>query len=96
MVHITDVKKITLMEQVADDYENLGKQGRFSKKCIPRGYIPDFDRTTIHKDQDQPIKPIKQEDPTEDTKAPAAPTEVEGLPSSHFRSKTKQQSTTRE
>ena len=90
------MKKITLTEQVADDYKNLGKQGRFSKKCIPRGYIPDFDWTTIHKDQDQPIKPIKQEDPTEDTTAPAAPTEVEGPPSSGLRSKTKQQSTTRE
>ena len=32
---VTDVKKITLMEQVADEYEQLGKQGRFSKKCIP-------------------------------------------------------------
>ena len=94
IVHITDVKKITLTEQVADDYENLGKQGRFSK-CIPRGYIPDFDWTTIHKDQDQPIKPIGQEDPTEDTTAPAAPTEVEGPPSSHLRSKTKQQLTTK-
>ena len=91
MVHITDVKKITLMEQVADDYENLGKQGRFSKKCIPRGYIPDFNWTTIHKDSDQPIKPIKQEDPTEDTTTPAAPTKVEGPPSSHLRSKTNQQ-----
>ena len=96
MVHITDVKKITLMEQVADDYENLGKQGRFRKKCIPRGYIPDFNWRTIHEDQDQPIKPIKQQDPTEDTTAPAAPTEVEGLPSSCLRSKTKQQLTTRE
>ena len=81
------------MEQVANDYENLGKQGRFSKKCIPRGYIPDFNWTTIH---DQPIKPIKQEDPTEDTTAPATPKEVEGQPSSHLRSKTKQQLTTRE
>ena len=88
MVHVTDVKKITLTEQVADEYENLGKQGRFSKKCIPRGYIPDFDWTTIHNDQDQPIKPITQD--------PAAPTEVEGLPSSHLRSKTKQQSTSNE
>ena len=82
MVHVTDVKTITLMEQVADDYENLGKQGRFSKKCIPRGYIPDFDWTTIHKGQDQPMKPIQQQDPTEDTTTPAAPTEVEGPPSS--------------
>ena len=96
MVHVTDVKKITLTEQVADDYENLGKQGRFSKKCIPRGYIPDFDWTTIHKDQDQPIKPIQQQDPTEDTTTPAAPTEVEGPPSSHLRSKMKWQLTTKD
>ena len=96
MVHMTDVKKITLTEQVADDYKNLGKQGRFSKKCIPRGYIPDFDWTTIHEDQDQPIKPIQQQDPTEDTTTPAAPTEVDRPPSSHLRSKTKQQLTTRE
>ena len=34
MVHITDMKKITLTEQVADEYEKLGKEGRFSKKCI--------------------------------------------------------------
>ena len=93
MVHATDVKKITLTEQVADEYENLGKEGRFSKKCIPRGYIPDFDWTTIHPSQDQPIKPIQQQDPTEDTTTPAAPTEVEGPPSSHLRSKKKQQHT---
>ena len=96
MVHITDMKKITLMEQVADDYKNLGKQGRFSKKCIPRGYIPDFDWKAIHEDQDQPIKPIQLQDTTEDTTTPAAPTEVEGPPSSHLRSKMKQQSTTKE
>ena len=96
MVHVTDVKKIILMEQVTDDYKNLGKQGRFSKKCIPKGYIPDFDWTTIHDDQDQPIKPIQQQDPTEDTTTPAAPTEVEGPPNSCLRSKMKQQLTTRE
>ena len=93
MVHVTDVKKITLMEQVADGYEDLGKQGRFSKKCIPRGYIPDLDWTTIHNDPDQTIKPFKHQDPTEDTTTQAAPTEVEGPPSSRLRSKTKQQLT---
>ena len=96
MVHVTDVKKITLMEQVADEYEKLGKEGRFSKKCIPRGYIPDFDWTTIHPSQDQPIRPIHQHDPTEDTTTPAAPTEVEGPPSSHLRSKMKQPPTSNE
>ena len=92
MVHITDMKKIRLMEQVADDYKNLGKQGRFSKKCIPRGY----NNTTIHKSQDQSIKPIQQQDPTEDATNPAAPTGVEGPPSSHPRSKMKQQMTAKE
>ena len=93
MVHVTDMKKITLTEQVADEYEKLGKEGRFSKKCIPRGYIPDFNWTTIHPSQDQPIRPIKLQDPNEDTTTPATPMEVEGPPSSHLRSKTKQQPT---
>ena len=59
MVHVTDVKRTTLMEQVADDYEQLDKQGRFSKKCIPRGYIPDLHWTKIHEVSDQPIWPVK-------------------------------------
>ena len=94
MVQVTDMKRTTLMEQVADDYGQIGKQGRFSKKCIPRSYIPDFNWTTIHEDSHQPIRPVKQdEDPTETTTTPAAPPEVEGPPSSHLRSKTKQQTT---
>ena len=40
-----ETTEITLTEQVADEYEQLGKEGRFSKRCIPRGYIPDFDQT---------------------------------------------------
>ena len=46
--------------------------------------------------QDQPFKSNKQHDPTKDTTTPAAPTEVEGPPSSHLRSKTKQQHTSNE
>ena len=92
MVHVTDIKRTTLTEQVAGDYEQLGKQGRFSKKRIPRSYIPDLDWTTIYEDSDQPIKPVKQkEDPTETTTTPAASTEIEGPPNSHLRFKTKQQ-----
>ena len=37
-----------------------------------------------------------QQDPTKDTTTPAAPTEVEGPPSSHLRSKTKLQHTSNE
>ena len=88
VVHVTDMKRTTLTEQVAGNYEQLGKQGRFSKKCISRGYIPDLDWTTIHEGLNQPIWPVKQEDdPTETTTIPAAPPEVEGPPSSHLRSK---------
>ena len=62
---------------------------------MPRGYLPDLNWTTIHDDPNQPIKPVKQkEDSNETTVTPAAPTEVEGPPSSHLRSKTKQQSAT--
>ena len=46
--------------------------------------------------QDQPFELNKQQDPTKDTTTPAAPTEVEGPPSSHLRSKTKQQHTSNE
>ena len=91
MVHVTDVKRITLTEQVADDYKQLGKQRRFSKKCTIGGYIQDLNWTTIHEDSDQPIWPVKQEE--DSTTTPAAPPEVEGPPSSHLRSKTKQQTT---
>ena len=94
-VHATHVRKTTLTDKVADDYLQLCNEGRFTKKCVPRGYIPDLDWTTIHNDPNQPIKPVKQEkDPNETTVTPATPTEVEGLPSSCLRSKTKQQSTT--
>ena len=94
-VHITDVKKTTLTDEVADDYLQLCNKGRFAKKCLPRGYIPDLDWTIMHNDQDHPIKPVKQEqNPIKTTVTPAAPTGVEGPPSSHLRSKTKQQSTT--
>ena len=66
------------MEQVADDYEELGKQERLSKKCISRSYIPDLNWTTKHEDLDQPIKSVKQKEyPTGTTTTPAAPIEVE-------------------
>ena len=81
--------------EVADDYLQLCNERRFVKKCVPRGYIPDLDWTTIYDDPDQPIKPVKQKkDPTETTATPAAPTEVKGPPNSCLRSKTKWQTTT--
>ena len=91
MVHITDMKKTTLTDEVADYYLQLCNEGRFTKKSVPRGYIPDLNWTTINSDPDQLIKPIKQkEDPNETTTTPAAPTEVEGPSSSCLKSKAKQ------
>ena len=42
MVHITDMKKTTLTDKVAD-YLQLCNEGRFAKKWVPRGYISDLD-----------------------------------------------------
>ena len=87
MVHVIDVKKITLMEQVADEYEKLGKKGDSAKSVFHEATY----QTSIGQQYTQArINPSSQ-DPTEDTTTPAAPTEVEGPPSSHLRSKTKQQ-----
>ena len=38
-VHTTHVKKTTLRDKVADDYLQLCNEGRFAKKCVPRGYF---------------------------------------------------------
>ena len=46
MVHTTDMRKITLTDEVADDYLQLCNKGRFAKKCVPREYIPDVNWTT--------------------------------------------------
>ena len=69
------------------------KKGDSAKSVFHEAYIPDFNWATIHPSQDQPIKPIQQQDPTEDTTIPVALTEVEGPPSSRLRSKMKQQHT---
>ena len=66
--------------------KNSAKKGDPAKSVF-------HDWTKIHPSQDQPIKPIQQQDPTEDTTTPAAPTEVEGPPRSRLRSKMKQQHT---
>ena len=89
MVHIPDMKRTTLTYEVADDYIELCNEGRSAKKCVPRGYIPDLNWTAIHNDPNK----TRRGSHNETTVTPAAPTEVEGPPSSHFRSKTKQQST---
>ena len=90
---LDSIKHIPVPNSVMNEDEKLCKEGRFSKKCIPQAYIPDFDWTTIHQSQNQPIKQIQQQGPTEDTTTPAAPTEVDRPPSSRLRSKTKQQHT---
>ena len=52
MVHITDIKKTTLTDEVADDYLQLCNEGRFTKKGVPRGYMtstgPPYTTTRIN------------------------------------------------
>ena len=56
MVHVTDVKSTMLMEQVADDYQQLGKQGRFSKTVYSKRLHtrPQLDKNT------QKLRPTHQ------------------------------------
>ena len=76
MVYITDVKKTTLTDQVADDYQKLCNEGRFTKKGMPKGCIPDINWTTVCDDPNQANKTRRGSNKT--TVTSAAPTEVEG------------------
>ena len=70
--------------------KNSAKKGDSAKSVFHKAIY----QTSIGQQYTQArIKPIQQQDPTEDTTTPAAPTEVEGSPSSRLRSKTKQQHT---
>ena len=41
-VHITDVKRVTLMEKVATQIEEIYNKGRTAKNLIPQGLLPDL------------------------------------------------------
>ena len=88
-VHITDVKKITLTEQVADDYENLGKgdsaKSVFQEVTYQISIGQQYMKTWINP-LSQSSKRIQLR-----TLQPQLHPQVEGPPSSHLRSKSKQQ-----
>ena len=70
--------------------KNLAKKGDSAKSVFHKATY----QTSIGQQYTKArIKPIQQKDSTEDTTTPAAPTEVEGPPSSCLQSKTKQQDT---
>ena len=85
-VHITDVRRINMTKKVATQLEQVYNKGRTAKNLIPQGLIPDLGWNT---DQQGPNR---QTLPTEKQPEVAAtqimPTQVQGPPSSKFRSKT--------
>ena len=41
-VHITDVKRVTMMEKVATQMKEIYNKGRTAKNLIPQGLLPDL------------------------------------------------------
>ena len=41
-VHITDVKRVTMMEKVATQIKEIYNKGRTAKNLIPQGLLPDL------------------------------------------------------
>ena len=87
-VHITDVKRVTMMEKVATQMEEIYNKGRKAKNLIPQGLLPDLGWKTDQQEEER--QPLPVEKTTETTVATTTPNQVEGPPSSQLRSKTKQ------
>ena len=81
-VHITDVKRVTMMEKVATQMEEIYNKGRTAKNLIPQGLLPDLGWKTDQQEEER--QPLPVEKPTETTAATTTSNEVEGPPSSRL------------
>ena len=79
-VHITDVKRVTMMEKVATQIEEIYNKGRTAKNLIPQGLLPDLGWKTDQQEEER--QPLPVEKTTETTAATTTPNQVEGPPSS--------------
>ena len=79
-VHITDVKRVTMMENVATQMEEIYNKGRTAKNLIPQGLLPDLGWKTDQQEEER--QPLPVEKTMETTAAPTTPNHVEGPPSS--------------
>ena len=84
-VHITDVRHINMIEKVATQLEQIYDTGIKAKNLIPQGLIPDLGWNTDQ--QGTNWQPLPKEKP-EVAVTQTTPIQVEGPPSSRFRSKT--------
>ena len=79
-VHITDNKRVTMMEKVATQMKEIYNKGRTAKNLIPQGLLPDLEWKTDQQEEER--QPLPVEKTAETTVTPPTPTQVEGSPSS--------------
>ena len=87
-IHTTDVKRVTMMEKVATQMEEIYNKGKTVKNPIPQGLLPDLGWKTDQQEEER--QPLPVEKTMETTAATTTPNQVEGPPSSQLRSKIKQ------
>ena len=86
-VHITDVRKINMIEKVITQLKEIYDKGRTAKNLIPQGHIPDLGWNTDQQGKERQQLPVETH--PEATVTQTTPDQGEGPPSSWLRSKTK-------
>ena len=57
-VHITDVKRVTMMEKVATQMKEIYNKGRTAKNLIPQGLLPDLGWKTDQQEEGRQPLPV--------------------------------------
>ena len=81
-VHITDVKRVTMMEKVATQMKEIYNKGRTAKNLIPQGLFPDLGWKMDQQEEER--QPLPVEKKMETTVTPTTPNQVEEPPSSRL------------
>ena len=81
-VHITDVKRVTMMEKVATQMKEMYNKGRTAKNLIPQGLLPDLGWKTDQ--QEEGRQPLPVEKIMETAATTTTLNQTEGPPSSHL------------
>ena len=93
-VHITDVRKINMMEKVTTQLKEVYDKGRTAKNLIPQGCIPDLGWNTDQQGEERQQLPVKTQ--PEATVTQTTPDQGEGPQSSRLWSKTKATGTSKQ
>ena len=91
-VHITDVKRINMIEKVATQLEQIYSKSRKAKSLISQGLIPNLGWNTDQQGKNRQTLPKGKQPEVAVTQT--TPIQVEGLPSSRLRSKTNKSKST--